>query len=83
MDAIRVILFLAAVLNWSVLLFDVATAFLNGNIQEDVFMGAPEGTKIDQSHCLKLDKALYGLEQAPRARYCTFKDYRATIGLVQ
>lgn len=82
-DAIRVVLSLAAVFDWSILQFDVTTAFLHGNIKEDVYIEAPAGVTIDQGQCLKLDKALYGLKQAPRAWYCTFRDHLATIGLYQ
>jgi len=46
--------------------FDIKTAFLNGILQQEIFMTAPEGFTIPTGHCCRLLKALYGLKQAPR-----------------
>ena len=49
---------------------DVPTAFLNADVEEDVYMEVPEGYRVGKEHLVcKLRKALYGLKQAPRNWY--------------
>eukprot|EP00253_Pinus_taeda_P004550 PITA_04550 len=69
MSTIRLVLTLAAQFNWKVHQMDVKSAFLNGDLQEEVYMTQPPGFKVagqEQKVC-RLVKALYGLKQAPRA----------------
>ena len=69
LDTIRLILALAAQHGWIVHHLDVKSAFLNGDLEEEVYVSQPEGyvDKVHSHKVLKLSKALYGLRQAPRA----------------
>lgn len=69
MESIRLLLALAAHKSWEVHHMDVKSAFLNGNLEEEVYVSQPAGFIIDgaEHKVLRLRKALYGLKQAPRA----------------
>jgi len=48
---------------------DVETAFLNGKIKSEVYVNQPDGYSDKSSRVYKLNKALYGLKESPRAWY--------------
>ena len=56
---------------------DVKSAFLNGNLEEEVYLEQPEGFQlIDKGdYVCKLKKTLYGLNQAPKAWYARLDSY--------
>ncbi|GKA07091.1 retrovirus-related pol polyprotein from transposon TNT 1-94 [Tanacetum coccineum] len=68
LEAIRIFIAYAAYMNMIVYQMDVKTVFLNGILQEEVYVNQPDRF-IDQdnpNHVYKIKKALYGLKQAPR-----------------
>ncbi|MGD7473455.1 reverse transcriptase domain-containing protein, partial [Ralstonia pseudosolanacearum] len=61
---------------------DVKSAFLNGEIKEEVYVKQPPGSEDSTRphHVLKLRKALYGLKQAPRAWYEKLRKFLTDSG---
>lgn len=68
-ETVRFIIAFVASNGWEIHHLDVKTAFLHGDLKEDVYVSQPEGFKVEGSKdkVYKLHKALYGLRQAPRA----------------
>jgi hypothetical protein len=68
-EFVRLLLALAAQEGWPVHHMDVKSAFLNGELNEEVYVRQPPGFIVagQENMVLRLDKALYGLRQAPRA----------------
>ena len=83
MTSIRTLLALAAIEDLEVHQMDVKTAFLNGDLEEEIYMDQPEGyaSKGQESLVCKLSKTLYGLKQSPRAWYKKIDEYFASQGL--
>jgi hypothetical protein len=69
--SIHTIIALAASMGGRLHQMDVKTTFLNGEIEEEVYIEQPDGFVIHEqkSHVCRLKKSLYGLKQAPRAWY--------------
>ena len=64
---------------------DVVTAFLNGTLNEDIYMEQPEGYVVPGKENLvcHLKKSLYGLKQSPRCWNTSLKEFMASQGFVQ
>lgn len=64
---------------------DVKTTFLNGVVEEEVYMEQPLGfeTHDPQSHVSRLKKALYGLKQAPRTWYGRIDSFLMSLGFTK
>ncbi|CAI7773677.1 unnamed protein product [Closterium sp. NIES-53] len=77
---LRTLLAGAAIKGWVVKQMDVTTAFLNGVLEEEIFMAQPEGFDYCIGRVLRLKKALYGLKQAPRQWYLKLRGVLEEIG---
>eukprot|EP00253_Pinus_taeda_P011054 PITA_11054 len=75
MDSIRLALSIAATRGWEVHHMDVKNAFLQGDLEEEIYMEQPPGYMQNSSMVCKLKKSLYGLKQAPRAWYVKMDSY--------
>lgn len=77
LETIGLVLAIAAQNGWEVFQLDVKSAFLNGLLQEEIFVEQPEGfvKKGHEDKVYLLKKALYGLKQALRAWYSRIDDY--------
>jgi hypothetical protein len=81
--SICTIIALATSMGWKLHQMDVKTAFLNGEIEEEVYIEQPDGFVIHEqkSHVCRLKKSLYGLKQAPHAWYDKIDGYLMSLGL--
>jgi hypothetical protein len=64
-------------MGWRIHQMDVKTMFLNEIIEEEVYIEHPKGFEIfnSESHVCRLNRALYGMKQAPRAWYTRIDSY--------
>ncbi|KAE9090712.1 Copia protein [Phytophthora fragariae] len=63
--------------------FDIETAFLNGTLDEDVYMAVPQGVRADGGMVCKLRRSLYGLKQAAAVWFKTIRAAFVAMGFVQ
>ncbi|RVW38091.1 Retrovirus-related Pol polyprotein from transposon RE1 [Vitis vinifera] len=85
-NTIRVLLSLAANLDWPLQQFDVKNVFLHGELSEEVYMDLPLGCMVSEKQCqkvCKLNKSLYGLKQSPRAWFGRFTKSMRAFGYRQ
>ena len=79
--SIRTVLSLSASEGMKMLQFDVCTAFLYGDLDEEIFMEQPEGFSDGTGRVCRLRKGLYGLKQASRQWNKKFTDFLRAQGL--
>ena len=84
-DSLRIILALVAHFDLELQQMDVKTAFLNGELEEEVYMKQPEGFPSSDGEQLvcKLKKSIYGLKQASRQWYIKFHNVISSFGFVE
>eukprot|EP00253_Pinus_taeda_P032438 PITA_32438 len=76
MNSMHLVLSLAASFKWEVHQMDVKSAFLHGDLHEEIYMEQPTGfIQTDSSFVCQLKKSLYGLKQAPEAWYAKMDSF--------
>lgn len=82
-STVQTLVALVAQNGWKIIHLDVKTAFLNGDLRDEVFMEQPEGSHVprQETKVYKLTRALYELCQAPRAWYEKIDTYLQSQGL--
>ena len=73
---------LTAQKEWKTYQLDVKSAFLNGYLQEEIYVEQPKGFQVkgQEEKVYLLKKALYGLKQAPRAWYSRIDEHLQSLG---
>ena len=76
LNTVRILISIVVNLDWTLRQFDVNNDFLNGKLEEEVYMQPPLGFEDRfESRICKLEKALYGLKQSPRAWFERFTQF--------
>ena len=83
--SIRTIMALASMMKWNLHQMDVKTTFLNGMIEEKVYIEQPQMFEFEHrmTHVCKLKKDLYGLKQDPRAWYGRIDSFLTRLGFTK
>jgi hypothetical protein len=84
-SSIRSVVSIATEMGWKIHQMDVKTAFLNGVLDQEVYVEQPLGFVVHEreTHVCRLKRALYGLKQAPRAWYSRIDTYLLQIGFTR
>ncbi|KAH9307272.1 hypothetical protein KI387_035183, partial [Taxus chinensis] len=83
MDSIRLVLAIFESQGWPVYQMDVKSAFLHGDLQEEIYMEQPAGFVQDSSLVCWLRRSLYGLKQTPQAWYEKMDSFLLSTGFVR
>ena len=85
LDTIRMLIALAVQKWWKIYQLDVKSAFLNGYLQEEIYVEQPEGFQVkgQEEKVNLLKKALYGLKQAHRAWYNRINEHFQSLEFIK
>jgi hypothetical protein len=83
LNSVRIVISLAANLNWPLHQLDVKNAFLHGDLSETVYMAQPPGFESKGESVCHLRKSLYGLKQSPRAWFDKFSSTVVSHGMTR
>ena len=85
LDTIRLLLALPAQKGWVVYQMHVKSTFLNGYLEEEIYIEQLEGFEVQghEDKVYRLRKALYGLKQAPRSWYNIIDTHLMNLGFIK
>ena len=85
MESLRTVVGLAIQKKLKIHPLDVTAAFLNGKLQEEIYMKQPEGfvTKVREHLVCRLKRSLYELKQSSRCWHATLDQYLKELGVLQ
>lgn len=83
LNTLRTLLAISVNFDWVVHQTDVCSAFLHGEIKENVFMYLPENCNLPKGKVCKLKKSIYGLKRAPKYWYEKFHDFMSSQNFVR
>ena len=84
LKSIRILFAIAAHYDYEVWQLDVKTAFLNGYVEEEIFMEQPKGFESEEgSKVCKLNRSIYGLNQASRSWNHHFDEAICSYGFIK
>lgn len=82
-ESVRTLLAIAAERDLEIEQFDVKTAFLYGDLTEEIYMDVPEGVVADKNQVCRLQRSLYGLKQASRQWNSKFDSFLKDFSFAQ
>ena len=86
MNTVKTLIAVSAAKKWSLTQLDISNAFLNGDLDEEIYMSLPpgytlrEGTVLPPNPVCRLNKSLYGLKQASRQWFLKFSSTLTSLG---
>lgn len=78
-ESLRAALITGLSKGYSIHQMDAKNAFLYSDIHETVYLRPPPGLSVPKGHCLKVNKAIYGLKQAPQVWYAALEEFFLSI----
>lgn len=81
--SLRILLALGATMNLLIEQMDVKTAFLHGNLEEEIYMEIPKGVSHEDDQVWRLKKSIYGLKQSPRQWNARLHEVLTSSGLAR
>jgi len=82
MTTICTLIVVTSSFQWKIFQMDVKNSFLSRDLHEEVYMIPPLGVSYKSGEVLKLQKALYGIKQPPRAWFQKFSTLIVSLGFV-